>query len=195
MWEMNMTCPDEYPGMTSAEVLEELDTNEDGTFDESDVDRGESVLLFRFTQADGEERLVVSRDEDSSIISHVYSGTEEYSWGERSVFGVWHMFTECSAFGWSTLWFFNERAEDWELQSGEGELYHLAFDIAEIEHGNINAEPEVEGWMHLVVEGNLSSGHLEGSASTDIISYFTQEPTGERAEIIAQAFNKLPFTH
>lgn len=190
-----MTCPDEYPGLTTAEVLAALDSNEDGTFDADDADDGESVLLFRFTQADGEERLVVSRDESCSIISHEYSGTEEYSWGERSVFGVWHEFTECSAFGWSTLWFFNEHAEDWEIRSGQGELYHLAFDIAEIEHGNIDAEPEVEGWMHLDVEGNRTSGHLEGSASTDIISYFTQEPTGERAEIIAQAFNKLPFTH
>jgi hypothetical protein len=191
-----MTCPDEYRGQTVAEIVAELDVTGDGVFDEHDVERGESVLLFRFVQADGEERLVVSRDEHCGMNMYIYGGGGEYPWGERSLFGPWHEFTECSAFGWSTLWFFNERAEDLELQTGTGDLYHLAFDIAEIEHGNISIESEVDGWMHTVVEDNRrSSGHLEGSASTDIISYFTQEPTGERAEIIAQAFRDLPVSH
>lgn len=195
MSELNMICPDEHQGQSSADVIAALDLSGDGTFDASDVERGESVQVFLFTQADGEERLVVSRDPDAGILSHTYSGVEEYPWGERSLFGVWHEFTECSAFGWSTLWFYNEHAEDWSFQAGRGELAQLAFDIAEIEHGNINVEPELEGWMHVVEAGERSSGQLEGSASTDVISYFTQEPTGERAEIIAQAFNDLPRTH
>lgn len=190
-----MTCPDDYRGQTADEIIADLDVTGDGAFDEQDVEPGESVLLFRFTQANGEERLVVSRDEHCGMNFHIYSGIEDYPWGDRSLFGPWHEFTECSAFGWSTLWFFNERAEDQELQTGQGELYHLAFDIAEIEHGNINVEHDVDGWMHVVVEDDLSSGYLEGSASTDIISYFTQEPTGERAEIIAQAFRELPFSY
>ncbi|MBC8425747.1 hypothetical protein H8E07_16655, partial [bacterium] len=148
-------------------------------------------MLFRFTEADGDEKLVVSRDEHCGMNSTVYDGPEGEPWDdELSLFGPWHEFTECSAFGWSTLWFFNEQKEDEELQTGLGELYHLAFDIAEIEHGNINVDHQVDGWMHVVVEDGLSSGYLEGSASTDIISYFTQEPTGERAEIIAR--NRSP---
>jgi hypothetical protein len=188
-----VVCPDTHHGQTATEVLAELDSTGDGILDASDVDPGNSVLLFRFTQANGEERLVVSRDTHSSIIVHLYSGIEENPWGERSLFGTWHEFTECSASGWITLWFFNERQEDQELQTGRGELYHLAFDIAEIEHGNIGVDPDVDGWMHVVVQDGLASGHLEGSASTDIVSYFTQEPTGERAEVIAHAFNTLPF--
>jgi len=193
--EQIMHCPDDYRGQTVAEILEELDSNDDGSFDEDDVEPGTSVQLFRFTEADGDERLVVSRDENSGMNIQPYTGSEDYPWGERSLFGPWHEFTECSAFGWSTLWFFNERPDDQELQTGQGDLYSLAFDIAEIEHGNISVDHEVDGWMQVVMDGDLSSGHLEGSASTDIISYFTQEPTGERAEIIAQAFNSLPYSY
>ena len=194
--ERTMRCPDEYRGQTVAVILAELDINGDGTFDEHDVEPGESVLLFHFTEADGDEKLVVSRDDHCGMNSNVYGGPEEDPWDEaRSLFGPWHEFTECSAFGWATLWFFNEPPEERELQTGSGELYHLAFDIAEIEHGNINVEHEVDGWMQVVVEDGLSSGHLEGSASTDIISYFTQEPTGERTEIIAQAFRALPYSY
>ncbi len=190
-----MRCPDTHPGLTVAEILAELDIDGDGQFDEHDVEPGSSVQLFRFTEASGEERLVVSRDEGCGMnISH-NSGPPDDPWDEvLTLFGPWHEFTECSAFGWSTLWAFSPTPEAPDLVSGQGELYHLAFDIAEIEHGNISVEHEVEGWMEVVVQGGRYSGHLLGSASTDIITYFTQERTGERVEIIAQAFHELPYS-
>ncbi len=193
--ERTMTCPGDYDGWTVDEILDELDSNGDGSFDEDDLASGESVQLFRFTEADGQERLVVSRDEDSGMNIHRYTSGEGYDWGQRSLFGVWHHFTECSAFGWSTPWFFGEDAEDPELETGRGELYHLAFDIAEIEHGNISLESEVDGWMQVVADDELFSGHMQGSAATDIISYFDQGLTGERAELIAQAFRDLPYSY
>ncbi len=186
-----LRCPASMRGLSADEVLASLDQNGDRTFDADDVEPGESVVVFRLAGPSGEGNIVVSRDPASSLLVQE-AGDGSLPWGDRSRFGTWHEFTECSADGWITHWFFDEDPEAITPSTGAGELHHLAVDVAEIEHGNIGVEPEVGGVVHLDVSGEGASGFLDGESATAIVSYTTQEPTGQQVQVLGHAFRDLP---
>lgn len=189
-----MRCPGRSGGDVDS-ILDRLDRNASGDLTEEDLERGESLLVFRLTREGGSATVVSSMDARALMIVHPRSLGLSGGWGDRPLFGAWHEFTECSAGGWATTWFANDNEEENLPSDGSGPLFTMSFDIAEIEHGNIGVESTlVAGHMHVVSgEGQTISGHLEGSASSDIISYSTQAPTGQHVEVLSHVFREIPI--
>lgn len=186
-----MHCP-RFVGTDLTEALDRVDVDGDGQLTEADLADGESVMVFAFTKPNGATRIVTSRDASASMLSLLYQedGNPPPDWGPTSLFGVWHEFTECTANGWSTPWFFDPDPSDPEPSSGTADYHGLSFDIADIEHGSADMGELDEGRVVVDIAGT-ASGHLEGQIAVDITSHFTQDLSGERVVLHAHAFRGL----
>lgn len=185
-----MRCPSTRT-VTTRDVLEDLDANDDGFFDEEDVSPGSSLLVVKYQPTGAESSLLVSSDERAQLLSHQHQPGATQTWGAQALFGVWHEFSFCTQSGWITPWFTDSGGSNGPHPSqGIAPMHYLSFDIASIEHGNIGQDNLVEAAYNITRADGGTSGHLLDPMAVNIISYTSQELVGS-AEVIAHAFHGI----